>query len=218
MAFSVPIVTTSKLNADTTSVTTDAINTSTADFIVLCVSAVGNFGANTVSDNKSNSWNALTYRGSGTAGIQFYWSVPTTVGSGHTFQVTTSGNSSYPSICVAAFSGGKQTAPNDQQNGADGAGNPTVSSGSITPSEDNCLIVSAVSASSGSTPAVDSGMTVIETEDGFIGSALAYKIQTTAAAINAGWSGGSFYWGAAIASFKAAAASAGPTLAVVANN
>ena len=113
---------------------------------------------------------------------------------------------------VAAFSGAAAASALDQQNGAVGTGT-SLATGSVTPSEDNELVVSGVSIADGSsgTYAVDSGLTITDqilaSAGNFEGGGLAYIIQTSAGAVNPTWSWtGSVNSAAVIATFKAAAA------------
>ena len=88
-------------------------------------------------------------------------------------------------------------------------------SGSITPSEDNCLIVSGFGTTyTSADETVSESMTItdrIATNGGVnYGIGMAYKIQTTATAINPSWAWtGTFNGAAKVASFKAAAALSG---------
>ena len=99
----------------------------------------------------------------------------------------------------------------DQQNGATSAGTPaSFQPGSVTPSEDNELVVSCVCTSVASAWTA-SGYTAIATYvpagANSVGLAAGYQIQTTATATNPMWSGSSSSnISANIATFKAAAA------------
>jgi hypothetical protein len=94
-------------------------------------------------------------------------------------------------VCgVLAFSGAHAT-PFDMENGA-----VATQPGSVTPSQNDSLIITAVRAAAGSTPTIDSGFT--EFALGNVGGVhipggIAYLIQSTAAAVNPTWtvSGGS---------------------------
>lgn len=193
-----------------TTVTTAAIDTTGADLLVVAVSEY--FGATgaSLSDSKSNTWTQLTaYVTADYLRIRLYYCQAPTVGTGHTF--TYSGTDVYCAVAVSAFTGSAAT-PADQQNGAGVTSATQVQPGSITPSENNCLVVSALAYDLTETVTVTEGMTItdqiqrVASEHFALG--LAYKIQTTAAAINPTWS-----WTTAeravatVASFKAAAAS-----------
>src|SRR5207249_3237049 len=78
-----------------------------------------------------------------------------TVGSGHTFTCST-GSATYPAITVAAFAGAASS-PFDVENG-NGTQNTTASTGSITPTQDNDLIIT-IGANQTGTFTEDSGVT-----------------------------------------------------------
>ena len=188
-------------------VTTSGIDTTGANLIVVSATS---FPIGTLTDSKSNSWTKLTTYSNGTVSVAtaiFYCYAPT-VGSGHTFTFTQA--SGAPSISVIAFSGAVAS-PADKDNGNTSFNSTTsVSTGSITPAENNELIVSGLGggATSGTWTANESMTNVgyLPTVSGQgYGTAIAYKMQTTAAAINPTWSSGVSGSGAvAIASFKAA--------------
>lgn len=193
--------------SDSNSVTTAGINTSGADLIVLVVTTYDGDGP-TPTDSNGNTWTALTLRGNANdAQCQIWYSYSPSVGSGHTFSVSTS--TDFPSIGVLAFSGAAAS-PFDQQNGArSGAG--TVQPGSVTPSEDNEVIVTGYGGYSQAISSINSGFTLANSHTFSSGQRLttgtAYLIQTTAAAVNPTWTlAGTSENSAAIATFKAGVA------------
>lgn len=185
------------------SVTTSAIDTSGANFIVVSVVHVFDTGG-PLNDNKSNTWTALTDQGAGGFGsMQLFYCASPTVGSGHTFSWS---SGFLPAIGVAAFSG-VNTTPFDVENGTHAFGT-TLQPGTITPNQNNSLVFTGYTARGGSGYSIDGGFTIIGTPiDGndvsTSGSAIAYLIQTTAAAANPTWTIASGNeQGAAIAAFK----------------
>ncbi len=174
-------------------VTTSAMNTTGANFLV---AAVGGFnGTNpigSVTDSKGNTWNALTAHvnsGTNTVPSQIFYTINPTVGSGHT--VTVGAANTFPSICVAAFSGVDTTSPFDTVAGegsADngGSGSATLAVSSITPNQVNSLVIAAVAYISGDVASIDSGFTLLDdipvSGGNCQGSAMAYLVQTSAAA------------------------------------
>jgi hypothetical protein len=189
---------------NTETATSDAVDTTGATLIVV---ATSHFSPTpTLSDSKGNTWTALTTYGPGSYEVKMYYCVSPTVGSGHTF--TLAGANTYPTFTVLGFSGGSLSSPFDQQNGATGSSFDTVQPGSITPTQDNELVVTALSGALSGTPAsIDSGFSTpvqIANGSGAIFNAIAYKIQTTAAAVNPTWSvsATASTGAAAIASFK----------------
>lgn len=189
-----------------TTVTTGAVDTTGANLIVISVSSYNSAVAPT--DSKGNTWTPLTDRLNGAYHERLYYCASPTVGSGHTF--TAAGAASYPTICVLAFSGAHAT-PFDQESGGGAASGTSSQPGSITPSEDNCVLVTGVDFGAGVAASINGSFTAssvdYDTSD-HMGGGIAYKIQTTAGAENPTWS-----WtisgvnATAMASFKAAASS-----------
>lgn len=175
-------------SADKNTVTTSAVDTTGADFIVLVRS---DFGASraAVSDSKGNSWNALTATSNASTGTcTIFWSRPTSVGSGHTFTATQA--NSFPTLSVLAFSGGINS-PVDQQNGATASAATSVQTGSVTPSDSNQLIIAGFTSDNASVSiALNSGFTVpvsTSVSTNHECGAIGYLIQNSAAAVNPQW-------------------------------
>ncbi len=217
MGFPASPLVTAKKAGTTNGVTTDAIDTTG---VTLLVANVGWYGGvdgtveGTFSDSKSNSWNPLTKRTSTSTPYtsnQLFWCIPTTVGSGHT--VSYNGTSIFPSIEVQGWSG--QTAsPFDQQSGTGSGTAATIAPGSVTPSEDNELVIAGLGHENNSAGAVsiDGGFTadaVAYVGGAAEGSAMAYLVQTSATAANPTWNiTNAAPLAATIATFKAAPANA----------
>ena len=195
--------------------TTGAIDTSGANFLVVIISDYSAAALGTLSDSKSNTWTALTtYQDGGVnSRTKIYYSINPTVGSAHTFTYT--GSALYPTIMAASFSGVDTTAPFDVENG-EASSVPATSSqpGSVTPSQNNELLVFGVCLGASTTNYSDDIGTPIENMNwnGGVanGGAMDYQIQTTATARNPTWS-----WTTSsphansIATFKAAAGGGG---------
>lgn len=188
-------------------VTSDAIDTTGADFLVAVACDFTSGSGGTFSDSKSNTWNTLTASSVGFTRTQIAWCVPSSVGTGHTFGFN--GTRTYPAIAVMAFSGVDAT-PFDQQNGNTGSGVTSLTTGSITPSVNGSLLFTGIGfGSSFSASSINESFTqgtpvsyVPGNNFGVIG---AYRIQATAAAINPQWSWtGSAEVAARIASFAPA--------------
>lgn len=196
--------------------TTAAIDTTGADLLVLCTSFYGGGGGNapTVSDSKSNSWTTLTeYPGSGSStSYIMHYCLPSSVGTGHTF--TVSGSGSYSSIHAGAWSGAHATSSFDVENGAYSGSVSSIQTGSVTPSEDDELLVYAAAVGASYTMSgVDIG-TLLDSWSGqtssHYGNGIGYQIQTTATARNPDFTAtGTHNCAAAIAAFKAAAVGGG---------
>src|SRR5665213_1810489 len=172
-------------NGGTTSVTSSAINTTGANFLVATVTDDNNTPSNfSISDSKSNTWTKVT----STLGrcILFYCE-NATVGTGHTFTFTCSQGTE--AGCVAAFSGVAASASLDQSAQA----NSTDVTSLLTPSVNNCLVITVCGPTNGSTyTTAGTGFTIKDVQPlvgfGSYGNGLAYEIQTTATARQASWS------------------------------
>lgn len=187
------------------SVTSSSFDSTGASLIVIFVAYYSNtMTTSQISDNKSNSWNQLTNVSNSNINGRMFYTLPTSTGSGHT--VTASLSNTYPSIGVIALSGTLLTSPFDKQSVGFG-----VNPGSVTPSENNEILISGVVTLGGSLSIGSSftlPVTVSYLESNHMGLGLAYKIQATAGAENPTWSGGSQPQ-SVIATFKAAAAATG---------
>lgn len=189
------------------SVTTTAMSTVGANLIVI---AIGWYSVTSpsISDNQGNTWTALTTSNiASDVGCKLYYCVNPTTSASHTF--TFGPSSIYGGLIVAAFSGVKTTSPFDQQNGATGTAITGLATNSVTPSEDNELVIFAA-AKGGNSSTVDA--TTVGSMIGNFGGVTAvtyalgmgYEIQTTATARNPTLSGSvSSVMAARIATFKA---------------
>lgn len=206
---------TSAGSSDTNNVTTSSIDTTGATLLVAWIVFDFTAAEPSFSDNKSNTWTSLTIQSDGAAarGRWRYVANPT-VGTGHT--VTASGTTDFPAVCFLAFSGVAAASPFDVQNGAaSSSAVTTLAPGSITPGQNNELVLVGlgVAGAISSLSIGGSGFTITDqvafSSGAAYGADAAYKVQTTAGAENPAWS-----WTtaetcvAAIASFKAAAAAA----------
>ncbi len=191
-------------------VTSSGIDTTGAKCIFV---AVARFGSRTTefTDSNSNTWTACTdYGNNFQAEVLILYCRNPTVGSGHTFTGGHGlGSSAYSSFCVLAMSDELATTPLDQQNGARAGSGTTLSTGSVTPTQDNELVIAALSMQTASlTASIDSGYTLEVQEaaqsGNSFGSAIAWKLQTTAAATNPQWTitGSTNTLAASIATFK----------------
>lgn len=198
--------------------TSASVNTTGANLIWFFVTSYAGATAPTVSDSKGNTWNARTSytAGSGDAErMQMFWCNPSSVGSGHTFTITGAG--SFSTGYIQYLSGGSTSTPVDQEITGTNLASP-LQAGSVTPTEDAELCVSAYIAGSAGT--INESYTLLyqdETGGSGYSGGVAYKIQTTAAATNPSWtaSGGGISMRAYTITFKAGT---GPTVAVLAMN
>lgn len=190
-------------------VTTSAIDTTGANLIVI---GIGWYSVTSpsISDSQSNTWTALTTSNiASDVGCKLYYCVSPTTNASHTF--TFGPANVYGGLIVSAWSGVATSSPFDQQTGATSSSASGLATGSVTPSEDNELVIFAA-AKGGNTTTVDAtdvgsmignyaGITAVTYALG-----MAYEIQTTATARNPTLSGtGTSVMAARIATFKAAA-------------
>lgn len=186
--------------------TSDPIDTTGASLIVIHVASY--IQVATPTDSQGNTYTALTEQVTDPHGRLFYCVAPS-VNSGHTFTNPTNG--SYASMHVRAFSG-THASPFDQQNGTTISANTSGQPGSITPSEDGCLVITGLGVAA-QNPSIGGGYTAaVANHNGgsSYGSGLGYLIQTTAGATNPTWSWTENVIAAlTIASFKPAAAAGG---------
>ena len=197
--------------------TSSSIDTTGADFIVVSLSYyhTGYTTDISLTDNKGNTWTLVTKYAGTIAANRLYYAKNPTVGSGHTF--TTPAVPAYFVISILAFSGVDTTSPFDVENGATSIGATSLSTGSVTPTNDNSVVVTGFTCdnNSGVAVTIDSGFTKYSTNysgGNNMGGGIAYLIQTTASAVNPTWNVTNFTAiSAAIAVFKQQVTSATAT-------
>lgn len=173
-------------------VTTGAVDTTGANLIVVHFSFYDGSGASAaLSDSKGNSYNSRTlHHSSGGAASRLFDVLTPTVGSGHTFTLTQTG-SAFGTIHVLAFSGA--TTGYDVESGANTNSASTLNAGSLSPSENDMLLVTGLSFfdNSGGAVSIDSSFNVQDTvaysAGNHLGGAIAYLIQTSAGTVNPQW-------------------------------
>jgi len=195
---------------------TGAGTTSAADFSAANYFVAVQSGAptGTPTDSAGNTYVEIRdEEGSDGGELAMFYAENATGQASHTFTAV----GGFPALCVMGFSGGATSSSLDQQNGTTDASSPR-NAGSITPGEDNELVVMGIGGATGpgvSDYSIDGGFTIA---GGFdlvggtsYGAAIAYLIQTTATAANPSWTTPSNSSGQAaiIASFKAAAGGGG---------
>jgi hypothetical protein len=200
--------------------TTSSVDTTGATLLVASVNHFNGVNDAVVSDSNGNTWVGLTAQVSPTnnARTRLFYVVNPTVGAGHTF--TLSPDVTFGTLQVAAFSGVATTSPFDAENGSSADTATSIQPGSVTPSEANCLVITSEclrdNSLTGDTVSINGGFTITNQNPGvgsnYLQGALAYLIQTSAAAANPTWS-----WttsdsvAAAIAVFKSAGGGGGGT-------
>jgi hypothetical protein len=177
-------------NGASGSITTANANTTGAKLIVVSVSWFS--GTCAVSDNKGNTYTALTAHGdnSGIYSNRLFYCVNPTVGSGHT--VTATGN--FVVVNMEAFSltgGGSPTFDTQSGYNHNSVNTTTFHPGSVTPAGNNELFVTSASWNiSGITSTIDSSFTITDQSQqggNALSGGLAYKIQTTSGSENPTW-------------------------------
>ncbi len=206
-----------KQGNQTGSGTSPAIDTTGANLIVISVTDDTGTNTGTPTDSKSNTWTHLTFNTNGGVSTQLWYSLNPTVGSGHTF--ASANNNLFGSITVAAFSGAAASSPFDVENGSNTASASSLQTGSVTPSQDNSLVI--YSTGDAWTGTLTANIGTVTDFGGLIGgnsfaNGMAYQIQTTATAVNPtfSWTGGAARAEASIAVFKPAPASNTPQHAI----
>ena len=194
--------------------TSSGINTSGATLLVMTASTSSNVTIPTPSDSYSNHWlQVLSQASSGTSDstVLLYYVLNPTVGTGHTF--TFSGTGTDSCAQVTAWSG--VTISNTPlELGATTAASASASSiatGSITPTQNNSLIIAAYTLNSVTgSPTINDSFAVSDqtaySNGVTYGGGQAHLIQTTATAVNPTWTlGGTGQVATAIAAFGSAA-------------
>jgi hypothetical protein len=173
--------------------TSAGIDTTGANLIVLGVVSYSAVGDATVSDSKGNTpYVGLTkYTATALQYVKIFYFLSPTVGSGHTFTVTSSAG--FSAMVVASFSGVSAFDAGKDTGASTASAVTTLQVGSLTPSVDNCLMVTVVGLNaSSSTPTIDSSFNAATEFQNYVGStnfgaALSYQVQTTATARNPTW-------------------------------
>lgn len=170
-------------------VTTPSVNTTGANLIV--ISTVGNDGYAAPTDSQSNTWTLVDNEATTIFSAMYYCFNPTTSAT-HTFSVSTQ-----RALCltVSAWSGAA-TSPLDKisSNQVSGVNGPFTHT-SVTPSTNNQLCVVSLTGNYASNGGmiINGGFTITDTLE-FVGgtayaNAMAYLIQTAAAASAPAWNG-----------------------------
>lgn len=139
-------------------------------------------GTETVTDDNANTYVQLVQYG----GLAIW--IAESVTPANDLVISVTGTDIFAAAIALCFSGGKASGAADETAGLVAAPGPPVSPGSITPTEDNALVIAAVSmANPGADITVDSDFTpspvyTIDKFGQYLG--VAYKIQTTAEAEN----------------------------------
>ena len=184
--------------------TTSSIATTGAKLIVVGIwwNRAGGASAANLTDSKGNTWTKLTEQDNINIGTVLYYCISPAVGPGHTFSTT----SNFVGIGVLAVTD-TGTPFFDQESGANQNASGNLQPGSITPSVNNCLVVTAFGSFNGITsggPAIPTGYTQVarNTTSTAEAGGMGYKIQTTASAENPTWNDSGSSETAVLATFK----------------
>lgn len=172
--------------------TTVPIDTTGANFMAVGVATFPGGTGGTLTDSKGNTWTPLTQPTSaGLNAVQIFYCYGGTVGTLHTFTYT--GVNVYSAVTVQAWSN-MASSPFDVQNSFGlSSSSSTIQPGSVTPSQANSVIITALGNENNSagTISIDSGFTISDSIAFNPGTAegcsLAYKILTASAANNPTW-------------------------------
>lgn len=183
-----------KVSSPNNPITTPAIDTTGATIIVVALGQINLIAICAITDSKGNTYTPLTAQtGAPFPYSRLFYCISPIVGSGHTFTADNGGANIQGGIAVQAFSGGSPVF--DVENGVNSGFGNSQQPGSVTPSVNNSLIVTAVCTDNdGITFAINSGFTITDSVDTGTGGAfvsgfgLAYLVQGTAGAINPTWS------------------------------
>ncbi len=146
----------------------------------------------TLTDNQSNTWTELTRQTNPFNGdvTSIYYVVSPATSATHT--VTLAALAGQPSVQCIAWTGTKLASPFDVQNGATTNTASSLATGSVTPSENNEIVVTGLTCTTCTAEMIDSGFTIQATSAWVSGKglegAIGYIIQTTAGAVNPTWS------------------------------
>jgi hypothetical protein len=180
--------------SDAGTITTDPIDTTGANFLVVNVGTFSGSGGNAVSDSFGNTWHALgTFQVNGDGYPQLFYCYDATVGSGHTFTATILGTPGDMSIAVAAFAGVQSSDPFEAGTNLFPANSfdvRTVQAGSVAPDAAGDLMIMGLAGYSVSKPvSIDSGFAVLDQTgigDGS-GAVLAWALAGATSPVNPTW-------------------------------
>lgn len=188
--------------------TTPAVNSTGATLAVVTISNfVGSACSVTLTDSKGNTYTPVANSVSANQNACIWYSCNPVVGTGHTF----SGTGNYTNIAALVYSGTTTSACLGSHSEGSNAGS-TVQPGSVTPSNNNSLLITVLATDQNVSFSIDSSFNVeqqIPSGGVSLSIATADQVQTTATTRNPTWtlgSGATSSNAAAIAVFKPAGA------------
>jgi hypothetical protein len=191
MAFSLIANTAVAAGAGGNSGTTGSVDTTGADLLVAYVASWTNLPDAAVTDSKGNTWTPRTnYDQNGVSRSRILYVENPTVGTGHTFTVTSTQD--FPVLCIQAWSGAATSSVYDTENGNGVTAGTSTTTGSVTPAQDDSLIVTGICFTASNTMSINSSFTISNQIDYAgatnFGGGMAYLVQTSATAVNPTWS------------------------------
>lgn len=170
---------------------TSAINTTGANLLVACIATNQSGGGVAPTDSQSNTWTKAIAETATVPFVTVWYVYSPSTSSAQTFSASTNPT---PAIVVAAFSG-SASSPLDQTNGSGYSATTSAATGSITPTQNNELLISCLSSSASNAITnltVNDSFSQVATVAGVSGTnawgSMYYLVQPTAAAINPTWS------------------------------
>jgi hypothetical protein len=207
MAFSL-IAASAASSSNQGNVTTSSIDSSGADFLVLVYlhAYIFQYRPNAYSDSNGNTWNFIAeslYNGQNPYfSLRVYWCGSPVVGSGHTASAGDVGTTTYPAILLSAWSGGPSSSAVDSydvRNNQEFFPSNNLYGGSVTPAQDNSLIIAAAPGDGGSSIYPQTATTGFSLLGGGGGTSqgkglgVYYDIQTTATNRQPYWTYGDYF-------------------------
>jgi hypothetical protein len=214
----ITLISNAEAHATGTSTATTAAADITGAKLLTVVACIYSLSAASVTisstSNASGAWTAGANFVTSNSNICIWHCPNPATSASETFSCNPNGGG-YPTIFAAWWAGAKLSAPRDQVSGDWAASGTTLIVPSITPTENDELIVTGLSNNTTATATINAGFTIPSTggsqnSNSYETGYWAYRIQTTAAAISPTWTATSGIGPAAAAmqSFKMAAAGA----------
>lgn len=164
-------------------VTTPAIDTTGANLLVV-IGGTASATLNPISDSKGNAWQQAEQFSNSPISMAIEYCATPVVGSNHTF----SWDSANGPLCVIALASAPSANPYDWSESAAAA-----SPGGFGPSNANCMVITAMSCEQAEPYTVDTGFTILATENYVSGVsnglAIAWQIMSSPAYFTLNWSG-----------------------------
>lgn len=182
---------TSKFSSNASTVTSNAIDTTGANFIIVTIAYYQ--VVPTFLDSAGNTWTLVRTDVQATNDhLRTYICYSPITSATHTFSANGSGGNTYPAIAISSWSGVLSSGL-DKQSGAGANSASSIQPGSITPTVNKELLICVFASDNAATSSqtINSPFTKIEgfgSQPFSLGVGMAWYIQPTAGAINPTWS------------------------------